>query len=249
MLRKVKTIFGFDIMATDGIIGTCADIIFDELNWKVRYLALAGSVESTGRAIMLPVAICKLPDYSSGVFPVAATAEQIKSTPFSEIDKTITRDIEKQLARHFETGPYFVHGPTEGLPPREPLSGDQLDATDEAASLAEPHIDQSNKIRARELLSYRVRDRDDDVGAVDDLIFNGDTWRLQYIAARISTDDHPRHLLAIDWLQHVDRNTRTLQFAVGRTDILKSPEYDPRQGVNTALEENLYSAHGRQFSQ
>lgn len=246
MLRSIKNLIGYNVVAADGEIGTSNDFVIDDHTWSVRYLAVATDLISEERLLLLPAVILQRPDWAARMFPVSAATEQIKAAPLLKKDKPVTQSAAEQLAAHYASEPYWVRGPTEGLPPREQVPGDQPDASDEASVLSRPAVDQTHVVRARDLLEFSVHGKEGEVGQVDDLIVSDDSWQLLYVASEVGLWlGRQKILLAVEWLRAADRDIRALVFDVGRGEINRSPEYDPNQPVNRRYEEILFDAYGR----
>ena len=53
MLRSVKELTGYKILATDGEIGRVHDFYFDNQNWIMRYLVVDTGTWLPGRRVLL----------------------------------------------------------------------------------------------------------------------------------------------------------------------------------------------------
>ncbi len=246
MLRSLKSLLKYNVVATDGEVGKSSDFVIDNETWSVRYLAVDTELVSDEHLVLLPATALLHPDWPAHLFPVNVTVQQIKSAPVIKKDNAVSREQEEQLAAHYDSEPYWVRGPTEGLPPREPKSGQRPDSSEEAAAVARTHLDGFFVLRASDMFDFAVDSKEGEAGRVNDLVVSDDTWRLHYVAAQVGLWlGEQKILLAIDWLSAVDQDKRKLIFDVGRKEINSSPEYDPEQPVNRKYEEILYDAYGR----
>jgi len=81
MLRSLNDLEGYDIRATDGLVGHVKDFFFDDETWVVRYLVVeAGSWLSSRMVLISPIAIGQ-PNWTDKVLPVSITREQVKNSP------------------------------------------------------------------------------------------------------------------------------------------------------------------------
>ena len=53
MLRSIKEIIGYDLLATDGSIGHVKDFYFDDEAWGVRYVVVDTGGWLSGRMVLL----------------------------------------------------------------------------------------------------------------------------------------------------------------------------------------------------
>jgi hypothetical protein len=81
MLRSTHTVIGYSLLATDGEFGVVDDMLFDDKLWSVAYLmAKIGGLFGVKRVLLPPTTLGR-PDWSSNVFPVAYSREQINRCP------------------------------------------------------------------------------------------------------------------------------------------------------------------------
>ena len=73
MLMKTSDIKGFTISASDGILGTVTDFLFDEDSWTLRWIVVDAGTWLTGRKVLLPVSVLGHPDLAARSFPVRLT--------------------------------------------------------------------------------------------------------------------------------------------------------------------------------
>ena len=56
MLRSLNGLKGFKVSATDGIIGTVANFLFDDKDWAIRYLVVeTGGFFDDRRVLISPI--------------------------------------------------------------------------------------------------------------------------------------------------------------------------------------------------
>ena len=94
MLRSLKDIRGYGILASDGEIGDVYDLYFDDQSWNIRYLVVDTGKWLPGQKVLIaPVAIGE-PDAVSRLLPVKLTKEQISNSPGTEMHKPVSRQHE-----------------------------------------------------------------------------------------------------------------------------------------------------------
>jgi sporulation protein YlmC with PRC-barrel domain len=106
MLRPVKSILNYKILATDGEIGTVSDLIVDDQEMKLRYLVIDTGNWLPGKKVVLSTA------WISGVAPQRDTVvmniekKRIQEAPEYRPDVDFTRDDETRLHDYYRF-PYY----------------------------------------------------------------------------------------------------------------------------------------------
>lgn len=102
----------------------------------------------------------------------------------------------------------------------------------------------------KDLQSYRIHSSDGEVGSVEDLIIDDETWNIRYIV--VDTGMAPltwlpgrRVLVAPAWIETVDWEDKRVQVSLSRDTIENSPDFDPSAHVNREYEVRLYDYYGR----
>jgi hypothetical protein len=91
MLRHESEINGYAIHATDGLIGTVNDFLFDDATWLVRWLVIDTGNWLPGRKILLPPSALAHVNHMGHQFAVRLTKQQIKECPEIEADRPVSR--------------------------------------------------------------------------------------------------------------------------------------------------------------
>jgi len=93
MLRSIKDMLDYTILATDGEIGHVDDFLIDERTWDVRYLVVDTSNWIGGKSVLISPAVLRSIDSVHQKIHVALTRGAIKSSPsidVAEIDPAET---------------------------------------------------------------------------------------------------------------------------------------------------------------
>jgi sporulation protein YlmC with PRC-barrel domain len=102
-LRSSKEVIGYEIMATDGPIGSVENFVFDDESWAIRYLVIDTRKWLPGKHVLLsPDSVGRVSWSDHEVF-VNRTRQAIEISP--------TFDSLPPLSREHETGAYEHHGP------------------------------------------------------------------------------------------------------------------------------------------
>jgi uncharacterized protein YrrD len=244
MLKNMTEVRGYRVGATDGELGKVDDCYFDDQRWTVRYLvADIGSWLSGRKVLISPHAVARI-DSSSQTIVTPLTKSQVESSPPIATDKPISRRMEDEFNRHYRYPAYWAGGYTTGLwgMGALPLAG--LDPvlrsaqsrpdTQEPPSFTE--IEETHLRSGREVTGYHVAASDRGIGHVEDFVFDEGTWAIRYVV--IDTRDWwpGRHVLVSP--QHVARMSwpeRTVHLDIERSEVERSPEYDPRRPPESSV--------------
>jgi hypothetical protein len=81
MLRSMKDLDDYAVGATDGVIGSVKDFLFDDQAWAVRYFVVETGTWLTSREVLIsPISIDR-PDWEDKLLAVSITREQVKNSP------------------------------------------------------------------------------------------------------------------------------------------------------------------------
>lgn len=244
MLRSVKEMTGYVLQGVDGPIGRCKDFLFDEEHWTVRYMVADTGRWLPGRLVTIPSIALEEPDWTSKRFPVQLDTGQIEDAPAVEEHKTISRQAEERLLRHYSYGLYWLGGRAWGM--ADVPSDLRREAEASAVALAETEADASVLRSVEEVLGYDISALDGEVGHVEDFILETETWMLRYLVVDTRNWLPGRKvLLALDWIERFDWSKGTAEVNLSVERIKDSPEFDPAVAVNREHETRLYDYYGR----
>jgi sporulation protein YlmC with PRC-barrel domain len=247
MLRPLHMIKGFTLAATDDTIGRVKDFLFDEEHWTVRYM-----VADTGRwiprrkVLISPVSLDK-PDWNEKAFYVNLTKQQIKDQPDLDSDAPVSRRHEKKWFESYEY-PYYWRGSFYAwgygvTPPalfNSPSSGEE-------ESSCESMNEESCLRSLEEVRKYHVIAKDGEIGRVEDLVMDDETWTIRYVM--VNTDrglPGTTVILSPKWFEAFDWREKTLRCSLLRDTIESSPPFNPTNPIRRRYEEDLHTYYARE---
>lgn len=261
MLRPSKDLLDLAIAAsdgaTDGAIGDVRDLYFDDQAWTVRYLVVeTGSWLSSRKVLVSPAAAAGKPDWTTRLLPVLLTREQVRNSPDIDTDMPVTRQHETDYADYYSY-PYYWDGAgmwagsgypilpmpaADGPGPATGAEADDAHARREARQQEyDPHLRS-----CREVVGYHIEARDGEIGQVQGLLVDDDSWSVRYLV--VSTSNwwlgHDV-LVAPQWIQRVSWEQRTVTVDLTREALKQAPWYDPSLPLTRAMEVAVYQHHGR----
>lgn len=263
MLRSMNDLLGYAIRATDGDIGHVDDLYFDDHSWVIRYLVVdTGTWLSHRKVLISPVAIGR-PDSTIEVLPAAITKEQVTNSPDVDTEKPVSRQYEEVLHDYYGY-PYYWGGAgiwgmgaypgplmagmggfgnlvssAPGVPPEV----QEAYASAEAAQHQheDPHLQSCNAV-----IGYHIHATDGDIGHVQGLLVDEDTWAIRYIIVDTSNWwlGH-QVLVAPEWIEEVSWSDSEFLVNLTRQAIKDAPPYDPAVPLEREQEMAIHDHHGR----
>ena len=252
MLRSMKELEGYALRATDGDIGHVKDCYFDDEAWVGRYLVVeTGSWLSSRKVLISPMAIGH-PDWADRVLPTPITKEQVKNSPNIDTDKPVSRQHERQYLDYYAY-PYYWGGVGlwgMGMYPGAMLGvgygGLSVNAVRDRAE-AERGEDGDPHLRScKEVMTYRIEATDGDMGHVQGLLLDEDTWAIRYLIVETSNWwlGH-QVLIAPRWIHDVSWSDSAVSVGLTRRAVKDAPPYDSAVPPSRDQEMDLYQHHGR----
>lgn len=239
MLRSLKEILRYKIEATDGQIGDVNDFYFDDCEWIVRYL-----IDDTGRwlpgrkVLISPISIEAI-DWAKAAVRVNLTKEQVQNSPEVGEHKPVSRQLEDKVVNHYRWPVYWGGIPMTTPVPvtHKPPKNDEVERSIEDPCLRS----------LREVTGYDIKAEDGEIGHVEDMIFDDETWRIRY--AVIDTSkwiiSGKKVLIALEWIDEINWQDSNVTVELSGDLIKNSPPFDPSEPVNRVYEETLYDYYGR----
>ncbi len=229
MLRSLKEVLGYTIMATNDTLGSVSDFYFDDKLWTIRYLVIDTGTWLPGRQVLVSPHALSQPDWETRLFPVLLTREQIENSPSIEMDKPVSRQDEIALQEYYEWPTYW---PTEEAPAAKAVT---------IQKEGDPHLRST-----AEVVGYNIQARDGEIGHLEDFIVEDDNWIVQYMV--VDTRNWlpgKKVIVAPDWTTAIDAEGSNVYVDLTKETIENSPPYDPSVPVNREYEERLYDYYGR----
>ena len=107
MLWDASAINGYAIEASDGLLGTVSDLLFEDVGWAIRWLVVDTGNWLPGRRVLLPLSVLGQPDRALRHFPVKLTMQQVKDSPDVDTDQPVSRQIEAHVYNYYGWDPYW----------------------------------------------------------------------------------------------------------------------------------------------
>ena len=257
MLRSVEDLEGYAIAASDGVVGHVEDLYFDDETWTVRYFVVeAGSWLSNRKVLISPLA-AGTPSSSQRVLPVSLTREKVKNSPDIDTDKPVSRQHEIDYLSYYGYPLYWGGAGFwgAGVYPGAMLSawgygltpGSTNDPTTTAPAETKPELHSDSHLRSCETVTgYYVHASDGDIGHVEDVLVDDETWAIRYLVVNTSNWwlGH-KVLIAPQWIDSVRWVDSSVSVDLTRQAVKDSPPFVDTAPLDRQQETDLYEHYDR----
>ena len=254
MLRSMQDLEDYTIGATDGDIGEVKDFYFDDEAWVVRYFIVDTGAWLFSRKVLISPVSIQHPDWMSQRLLVALTREQVKNSPEIDTNKPVSRQHEMQYLGYYSYPYYWGRAGTwnNGMYPGGfgllAGEGEEEHAREEHAEVERAsHLGDDHHLRScKAIIGYHIKATDGEVGHVESLLINEETWAIQYLVVNTSNWwlGH-KVLIAPEWIDSVSWRDSTVSVDLERATVKTSPPYESSEQLNRQRESNLYKHYGR----
>lgn len=260
MLRSMNDLEDYAIRATDGTIGHVKDFYFDDKAWVVRYLIVdTGAWLSSRKVLISPIAIGH-PKWAEKLLPVSITKEQVRNSPDIDTERPVSRQHEIEYMGYYGY-PYYWGGAGlwgGGFYPYMLMPGDagfvqppQVVQSESAKAYAQAettrhHHDDPHLRSCKAVIKYHIHATDGDIGHVQGLLVDEETWAIRYIIVDTSNWWVGRQvLIAPQWIQTVSWADATVSVDLTRQAVKDAPHYDSAASLDRKQETGIHEHYGR----
>ncbi|WP_141734063.1 hypothetical protein [Oligoflexus tunisiensis] len=264
MLYSTHAITKVKLRASDGAYGDIKDVYFDDISWVIRYFVVDIGTWRADRLVLIsPEALTHYSE-DDKAFHTKLTRQQIADSPPSDSEKTVSRQHEERLSQYYGWSPYWTTPlgayPWPGIysyPPygeesagRDRWQNDSLPPTvgKELQARIDQDKDQDVHLRSfNEVRKYGLRATDGDLGILEDLLIEPESWRVTHVIAD-ARRWWPGGEVVIDrgLVQNIDWYDQKIEVAMTRDEVKNAPPYDRDQGITESYQMAL-SHYYRRF--
>lgn len=244
MLRSVNDLIGYNVVAQDGECGQVKDVLFDDVDWTIRYLVVDTGDWLAGRKVLIPTGVLRRPNWSGSFFPIDLNRDRIESMPPLSWDEPVGRRHEKELMQHLNIQPYWVRGPLEHPVPL--VETDYSTRVEEKQQVESEDSGDPHLRSCEEVIGYHIKASDGEIGHAEDFLADDELWTMRYCVVDTRNWLPGRKVLvAVLWFNKVNWERAWLSTDLDREQIEKSPEYDPITPLSRNYEGILHDHYGR----
>jgi sporulation protein YlmC with PRC-barrel domain len=103
-LRSAEEVTGYHIHATDGEIGHVDDILVEDADWSVHYLAVDTSNWWLGKKVLISPRLVAKIDWSIRLIDLDVDRQRVKDSPAYDSATLVDRPYETQYHQHYSYG-------------------------------------------------------------------------------------------------------------------------------------------------
>ena len=249
MLRHESQINGYAIRASDGLIGTISDVLFEDATWLVRWLVIDTGTWLFGRKVLLPPSALGSVNHIGYQFVVKLTRQQVKDCPDVDADLPVSRQHEADIYDYYGWAPYWGAGSYMGMVGLGGYAGGPMTTPPSLAALErEKSIDDARLAECdptlrsvKEVTGYRVHASDGEVGHVTDFLIEDDDWSVHYLVVDTGMWWQGNKVLVSPLAVHSIRWTdRLVNLGADRKTVKGSAEYDPSATIDPIYEKKVH---------
>ncbi len=221
MLQSFKKILNSSLHATDGKIGHLDDLLFDDVEWTIRYIVVrTGGILNRERVLISPLGVAHI-DWSNQSVKLNLTRQQIEDSPNVDTDLPVFRQMEKRYFDFYNWPYYWDDMGIFGIDPRSRLSDDQ-------AFSNESEEDSTHQLRSCRIVGgYSLEAENTRVGHIKDFLIEEDNWKIQKLVIdRKALFPKQPVMISPQAIHSVDWYSRSIEVTMTRNEINSSPEYE-----------------------
>jgi hypothetical protein len=226
MLRNVSHLYGCELNASDGQLGSVTDIYFDDQNWAVRYLVVeTGTWLAERKVLITPHALGRL-ERTEHLLTVNLTRKQIEHSPSIDLHKPVSRQYEEEYYSYYGWPHYWQGGGVWGLsdfPAWEPLPLAAGTGVPQAASAGTPDRHLRSAVAVH---GYHIRTTDGLIGGVSDYLVDDHGWVIRDLVVKTGSWLFGKQILIPTGLvRRIDYEDASVMVNLTKEAIEQSPAY------------------------
>lgn len=185
MICNIKKMRGYKLRAVDGEIGKVHEFLFNDRIWRIDYLVARVGRWPDERLILIPRNDLKRTDRKRKEVSVNLTVERVKKCPGISADEPVSRRKEMGVLNYLKLPDLWAahrpHTIGKRTPVKKPVT-EELQSIKERLS-AEAHGNPDLR-SSRDVIGYRVRCADAEIGDVEDLLVEDESWEIKYMIVK-----------------------------------------------------------------
>lgn len=244
MLRSLKMLEHYKVKATDGDLGSVTNFFIDDEHWTVRYLVVDTGGFFGGRHVLISPISFRIVDFSAKSFHLALTMDKIKNSPSVDLDRPVSRQLERDYYGYYGYPYYWGQGMLwgSGYSPGA-MAGPGYDRRGERPG--EPDGDVHLR-SANEVHGYHIEGTDGAIGHVKDFMLDDESWAIRYMVIETSNWWVGKSvLIAPEWTSRISWLDRKVYVGMTRAAIKNSPQWGIDHPISQAYEEALCRHYDR----
>ncbi|MHB9154140.1 MAG: PRC-barrel domain-containing protein [Endomicrobiales bacterium] len=245
MLRNGKEIVGYSVCATDGEIGAVLQFHFDRETWTVRCLETKAGEWLGGRHVLIsPIAVREIDDELKFIH-LNLKRERVESSPRYSAGRPVSRRYEKEYYAHYGW-PFYWGGSLrwgDELHPSLLFTAAPFNETPGAPL----YPDTLALLTTGGIRGCGVFAPEGKIGQVEDLVLDGATWAVRFLAVNAESLAPGKTLLVSPhWISALSISEKMLNVDVPLEAARSAPSFEPSRTITRDDELRLFAHYGRE---
>jgi hypothetical protein len=249
MLIVGSALTDYAIEANDGHIGTVRTFLFNDTNWRIRWLVVDTGHWLKERQVLIHPSAIGSADHQRRVLTINLTKAQIEASPDIQQDKPVTMQRQSELLSYYEADPpgdglgFYGAGlngfalaggvvmPTLGRQTARESARLQLGSED-----GDPHLRSMTAVTG-----YGIHAIDGLIGHLENFMLDDVTWTIRYLIVDTRNWWPGAHVLLSPYaVQSVEWTNREIRLNVSREQVKGSPPWNPAEVAEQVYERQLH---------
>jgi hypothetical protein len=224
MLESLSNLRGLKAQARDTTIGALDDILFDDVHWRIRYLAFHCPQAHPPRYVLAaPQSVAEL-DRPQGRLAIDMDSRDLLAQPAFDSNLPPDRSDEAALVQRYDWPSYWADSPVfSGRPEPSDARPTQYRHATAALCRRPPELRSFNALCGAE-----AHATDAPAGEVVDCVFDTRDWRIRYLLIDMDHDEGPI-VAPPDWVRDASRGHGKIEIDLPRETLASSPVWRKRQ--------------------
>jgi sporulation protein YlmC with PRC-barrel domain len=200
----------YRILASDSPIpmGRVEDVYFDDETWTIRFFLVETGTWLSERRVLIPVQSIREADWPERLLRASLTQQQVGDSPGLDGRNQLSRQHERDCLTHYGYPPYWERAGT--------------------TAVADPGVANRHLRSAREVVGYKIRAIDGDIGHLDALLVDDAGWVIRLLLIRVTHWGLGHQVeVAPEWIERVDRLNASMDVDFTREQVRDAPRHHP----------------------
>ena len=255
MMYTLSDLDNFSIHALNGQIGSVKDFYFDDRRWVIRYLVVEVSSASNSYKVLLTPAVIKHLNLAHKTFAVDMSIEEIQNSPRIEIGRSASMQYEIDYLSYYGYAFYWGNNLRSSPSSLEDFTSStpndfvaQITTKTEDVFVAIDGVRRmygDRHLRSfHEIVDYRIHATDDEIGHLQSVLVDEDTWTIQYCVADTSNWLFGHQvLITTQAIKDISWGSTKIYVDMTRQQVKKASLFDPSTPLNLQRELGVYLYH------
>lgn len=226
MLHTLNDLGNFTVNAIDGYVGKVKDFYFDDRTWKIRYLVVESGTWLKNRKVLLQGDAIKYVSMENKTLTLDASMYDVKNGPSIDRDIAISPQSEIDYLSYYGYSFYRASSGVDvhGL---EQDDGQIAEVFANVDSVRRQYGDRHLR-SCKEIINYAIEAIDSEVGHLQGILFDDDTWSVAYLMVNTSNWwlGH-QVLIEPQSIKDVSWGDARIYLDLLRQQVQDAPIYDP----------------------